>query len=191
MPHFSAFPEIMHLLILREDKNSFFSNVSLKHLCIFKEASLLTGFVVSLPVLQLSSVSCRVQHYWDQDNWSEVIWLSLHAHYPPSVPLTRKLTASSPLLHILLHQISYNKFTSFFFFLERVSYVPGWHWTHKTTKNDLEFLILIPPPPKCWDYKPAPACLVYAVLGRKSKASCLLVTQAFYQLSYISILSSL
>ena len=34
-------------------------------------------------------------------------------------------------------------------------------------EDDLELLILLPLPPRCWDYRPAPRHLVYVVLGTK------------------------
>lgn len=37
--------------------------------------------------------------------------------------------------------------------LDRVSCSPGWHQTHYVVQSDLEFLILLPPLPTCWDYR--------------------------------------
>lgn len=35
-------------------------------------------------------------------------------------------------------------------------------------KDDLKLLVLLRPPPKCWNYKYAPPWLVYVMLGIKS-----------------------
>lgn len=43
-------------------------------------------------------------------------------------------------------------------FVDSVSCNPEWPPTHSEAKAGLELLILLGPPPKCWDYKDAPPC---------------------------------
>ena len=47
---------------------------------------------------------------------------------------------------------------------DRVSYSSGWCPTHYVAEDDFRLLVLLPPPPKLWDYRRAPPCLVYPVL---------------------------
>lgn len=44
-------------------------------------------------------------------------------------------------------------------------------------KNDLELLIFLPLPSKCWDYKLVPPHLVYMVLRIEPRASCMVGEQ--------------
>lgn len=41
------------------------------------------------------------------------------------------------------------------------------------TDNDLELLILLPPPPKFWDYRHTSPHQAYVVLGHEPRASCI------------------
>jgi hypothetical protein len=36
-----------------------------------------------------------------------------------------------------------------------------WHWTYHVTQADPELVILLPLPPKCWDYRHAPSHLAH------------------------------
>ena len=64
----------------------------------------------------------------------------------------------------------------FFNFLETgfhdTARFPGWPQTCYEAKDDLELWILLPPPLKCWDYKPEPLCLVCAMWGLEPRALC-------------------
>lgn len=41
-------------------------------------------------------------------------------------------------------------------------------------KDDLEFLTLLPPFPKCWEYRCGPPCLAFVVQGMEPRASRML-----------------
>lgn len=51
---------------------------------------------------------------------------------------------------------------------------PGWSQTHYVAKDDLELLILLPPPHKFWDDGWVSLCPVYTVLGLEPMVSCML-----------------
>lgn len=57
-----------------------------------------------------------------------------------------------------------------FFPLTPVSCSPGNPLTHSVLEDDLEHLILLPPPIECWDCRSPPPCLVYRVLGIEARA---------------------
>lgn len=61
---------------------------------------------------------------------------------------------------------------SLFFFFIRIP-IPGSPQTHYVARNDVQFLILLSPTPKCWDYKPEPSCPAFVVLKTKLRALCL------------------
>lgn len=48
--------------------------------------------------------------------------------------------------------------------------LPG---TLHVAKDDFELLVLLPPPPKCWDGGRAPPHLVYVVRGMEPRALCM------------------
>lgn len=67
--------------------------------------------------------------------------------------------------------------TDFFFSFERGTRLNS---NAIITKDNLEFLIILTPTPRCWDYRCGPSWLVYVVLGIEARALCIL---AKYSLS--------
>lgn len=65
-------------------------------------------------------------------------------------------------------------FLLFSFLYNKASHSPGWPQTHSVAKGDLEHLIFLPQPSKCWDYECVPPHLVYAESGSHLKALCIL-----------------
>jgi hypothetical protein len=49
-----------------------------------------------------------------------------------------------------------------------VSCSPGWPQTQAVVKDDLEFSILLPPPPKCWEYKHLTSDSAYIMCGGRN-----------------------
>lgn len=43
-----------------------------------------------------------------------------------------------------------------------LSWSPGWHGFCTLAKISFELLVILPPTPKCWNYTPVPACLVWS-----------------------------
>lgn len=60
------------------------------------------------------------------------------------------------------------------FFSKIISCSPRYPWTFYVVEEELELLILLPPPPKCRDYRYAPLYLLYVVLGIKPRILCML-----------------
>lgn len=66
------------------------------------------------------------------------------------------------------------KFFIQFFFSKIISCSPRYPWTFYVVEEELELLILLPPPPKCRDFRYARRYLLYVVLGIKPRISCTL-----------------
>lgn len=56
-----------------------------------------------------------------------------------------------------------------FCFLEMVSCGPDWLQIYSVPQDDLEFMILLPSPSKCWDYRHIPTCLVVGIICGKNE----------------------
>lgn len=61
---------------------------------------------------------------------------------------------------------------------DRVSFSPGCPQTYCVAENDLKFLILLPPPPNCWNYKCVTPGSDSVVLWIKPMAVCMLGKQS-------------
>ena len=56
----------------------------------------------------------------------------------------------------------------------------SWPRIHSVSEDDLERLILLPPPPQCWDYRQAPLHLVNSVQGSEPQALQRVETESHY-----------
>lgn len=112
----------------------------------------------------VTAVSIWIYFPWlsqGKKSWSVVGWLGL------TLKTCGKLYHSFAGCHILLGYFSkeFFLFGFFFFFWYVVSCPQRWPRTHYVAKTGLEFLILLPPYPECWDCRHVLASLVYALLG--------------------------
>lgn len=54
----------------------------------------------------------------------------------------------------------------------------SWLQTCYVAEDNYELLLLLPLPPKHWDYRCVPPCLVHRVLGSKLRASYMLTNHS-------------
>lgn len=54
----------------------------------------------------------------------------------------------------------------------------GWLTIHYGSKDDCKVLILLSPPPRCWDHRHAPSCSSSVLLPIKPRAPCTLGKQS-------------
>lgn len=78
-----------------------------------------------------------------------------------------------------------------FFFLEKVSGSPGWPWTYQVDKHDLELLILLPPNPKCCDYRLRPNTLGLCGTVTEFRASCTLAKHSTNEVTALVLVTDL
>lgn len=117
------------------------------------------AFLSKQPQSCNASVCAHIEDYWTRLKFQLFILLCPLLQILPLFPIVcvRQVRKSACCFFIICYMFFFSFIIgTFFHFFETGSHILDWHWTCYVTKDEFEFLILLPLFSKCWNYRYIP-----------------------------------